>query len=103
MSRSRWRRCGQCERRGEDHTHEGDGWELRYASFGLDEVIARGATIHLETMSEGHVWIGITLPDGTRLHVNILSKNERAHLGLVCRVERERSDREAAAEEVECG
>jgi hypothetical protein len=41
----------------------------------LDEVVVTGASmVHLETMDAGQVWIGIYLPDGRRLAVNVHGK-----------------------------
>jgi hypothetical protein len=44
----------------------------------LDEVIAYNATVHIERMDNVAWWIGITLPDGTGVHVNLGAVNQRA-------------------------
>lgn len=51
-------------------------YEIRMATLDdgrkeLDEVIAKCANVHFESMSENGLWCGITLPDGRELHVNI--------------------------------
>lgn len=43
----------------------------------LDEIVCTGVdNVHLETMSEDHTWIGITLLDGRRLSVQIAGNNQ---------------------------
>lgn len=39
----------------------------------LDEVVAKGCHFHLEQMDDGHWWIGIDLPDGQLIHINLTS------------------------------
>lgn len=37
----------------------------------IDEIVARGADVHLEVMDRHRVWLGVTTPDGRTLHVDI--------------------------------
>lgn len=41
----------------------------------VDDLFANGANVHLERMSNTHVWIGITVGDRT-FHVDIHSKRK---------------------------
>lgn len=76
------------------HIVKGDGYELRYAEVigrkgeELDEVIAKNATVHIEVMSDTHIWCGIDLPDGTHLRLCFYSKTGRAHIAYMAEVEK---------------
>ena len=50
----------------------GDSYEIRIQSgeTWIDEVLATGQ-VHLEQMDEDSFWLGISLPDGKFLHVNL--------------------------------
>jgi hypothetical protein len=50
-------------------------FEIRNDADGaLDEVIAHNAFVHLERMDTNAWWLGITLPDGRCIHVNLATK-----------------------------
>jgi hypothetical protein len=49
------------------------GIEIRnHASGKLDEIVARGADVHLEQMDSGFWWLGLEV-EGRRFHVNFVS------------------------------
>lgn len=82
---SRWHTgCRQCDRL-DTHTHgarETDGYELRYAveadgALRLDEVVARGADVHLEGMGDGEWLLIVSLP-GVGLRVAIAAHGRGA-------------------------
>lgn len=54
------------------------GGQLRTDELGfLDEIIAASVSyLHVERMGDGHVWMGITLCDGSVLHVNFTDATE---------------------------
>lgn len=54
---------------------------VRYANDKLDEVVAENVAFHLEQMSDGHWWIGITHPDGSVDHINLSTKRGAEIIG----------------------
>lgn len=84
MPRSWHTGCLQCDRT-DTHTHgarETDGYELRYAveadgALRLDEVVARGADVHLEQMDHGCLVMIVSLP-GVELRVAIAAHGRGA-------------------------
>jgi len=50
--------------------HPCPGAEIRYYGDTLDEVIAEGASVHLEAMDTGRWWLGITV-GSTRISVDL--------------------------------
>ena len=46
----------------------------------IDEIVAKGAHFHMEYMSDGCVWFGLTWPDGERLSWFLYTRNEKAHI-----------------------
>jgi hypothetical protein len=85
--------CRQCDKVGERHKHtsddyaKGEGYEIRYQEDGLDEVIARGCTFHLERMDDGHFWAGIDLPDGTHIRLTLITRSGHKHLDAYVELE----------------
>lgn len=59
-------------------THLSEPLIIREQDGEIDEVIARNATVHFERMDNVAWWIGITLPDGSEVHVNVGAVNQRA-------------------------
>jgi hypothetical protein len=47
----------------------------------LDEVVARGCDFHLEQMDDTCWWMGITMPDGETVHVNLFTARKARILG----------------------
>jgi hypothetical protein len=54
-----------------------NGYEVGLDADGeLDEVVVHvPRLVHLERMSMGDIWIGITLADGRTVHVDLSTKN----------------------------
>ena len=80
--------CFQCDKVGVRHTHKGDGYEIRHQEDGLDEVIAKGCTFHLERMTDSYFWMGIDLPDGTHLRLGIAKRSDRGFIDAYVEVEK---------------
>lgn len=55
-------------------------FEIRRNDDGtIDEIVADEiASMHVEQMSAGHWWIGLTLRDGREWHLNLFSKRGAA-------------------------
>lgn len=48
--------------------------EVRLSDDGtIDEIVAKGVDFHLEQLSDTAWWMGLSLPDGRCLHVNLYS------------------------------
>lgn len=53
--------------------------EIRKFEDAIDEIVTEDvANLHIETLSDTSVWIGITHSDGSTTHVTIGSKSGRA-------------------------
>jgi hypothetical protein len=61
------------------HTKRFGGIEMRFQEDGLDEVIARVATVHIERMDDNWFWIGIEDANGHLVHVHIGAKRARVN------------------------
>ena len=42
--------------------------------LGIDDMFLRGVDVHLERMDTNYYWLGITLPDGRTVHIDIHGK-----------------------------
>jgi hypothetical protein len=50
---------------------------IRYDLDGeLDEIVAHGATVHLERMHASHWWMQVRMQDGTTVTVNLASRRD---------------------------
>lgn len=60
-------------------------YDVREKGGAVDEVVCdRVGHFHMEQMDAGHWWIGLTLKDGTLLHIRMHSKKK-----IVVTVERD--------------
>ncbi len=53
----------------------------------VDEIVAKGAHFHMEYMSDGCVWFGLSWPNGEQLSWFLHTKNEKAHIKTVIQEE----------------
>lgn len=78
--------CRQCDRT-DRHTHGAlatDGYELRYVeepsgALTLDEIVARGANVHLERMSGSGWSLVVVLADGSQILANLCRRKRKVH------------------------
>ena len=57
---------------------QGPGYEVRIqpGETVIDEVCVDQAQVHLEQISSGSWWLGLTLPDGKQIHINLFTKRK---------------------------